>query len=140
VTAAAPAPRPVPRTDDPDTAGFFAAAARGELAVCGCRDCNAVLHPPRAYCAACGSWSTDWRTVSGRGRLFSWTTVEHQSSRAFPPPYTVVLVDLDDAPARLVGCLPGRPELVADMPMEVWFEVVDDEGTTLPQWRPARGA
>jgi uncharacterized OB-fold protein len=129
--------RVVPETADPDTAGFFAAAAREELAVCACGACGAVLHPPRAYCAACGRWETVWRTVSGRGRLYSWTTVEHQTHRAFPVPYTIVLVELDDAPeARLVGYLPGRPELEAGMPMRVWFEPVDEDGTRLPQWRP----
>ena len=129
--------RVVPETADPDTGGFFAAAAREDLAVCACAACGAILHPPRAYCAGCGSGDTVWRTVSGHGRLYSWTTVEHQAHRAFPVPYTIVLVELDDAPeARLVGYLPGRPELEAGMPMRVWFEPVDDEGTLLPQWRP----
>ena len=126
-----------PETDDHDTGGFFAAAAREELAVCACAACGAVLHLPRAYCARCGSWDTVWRTVAGRGRLYSWTTVEHQVHRSFPVPYTIVLVELDDAPeARLVGYLPGRPELTAGMAMRVWFEPVDDEGTLLPQWIP----
>jgi uncharacterized OB-fold protein len=126
-----------PETDDHDTGGFFAAAAREELAVCACAACGAVLHLPRAYCAGCGRWDTVWRTVAGRGRLYSWTTVEHQVHRSFPVPYTIVLVELDDAPeARLVGYLPGRPELTAGMAMRVWFEPVDDEGTLLPQWIP----
>ncbi|HKN38426.1 MAG TPA: OB-fold domain-containing protein [Acidimicrobiia bacterium] len=128
--------RLLPETADPDTGGFFAAAAREELAVCGCAACGAVIHPPRAYCAECGCWETVWRSVSGRGRLYSWTTVEHQTHRAFPVPYTLVLVELDDAPARLVGYLPGRPELAAGMPMRVWFEPLDEDGTRLPQWRP----
>jgi hypothetical protein len=129
--------RVVPQTADHDTGGFFAAAARDELAICACAACGHVLHPPRAYCAQCGSWDTTWRTVSGRGRLYSWTTVEHQAHRAFPVPYTIVLVEVEDVPGtRLVGYLPGRPELRADMPMTVWFEPVDDEGTRLPQWAP----
>jgi uncharacterized OB-fold protein len=131
-----PPARLLPETKDPDTGGFFAAAAREELAVCACAACGAVLHLPRAYCAKCGSWDTVWRTVAGQGHLYSWTTVEHQAHRSFPVPYTIVLVELDDAPARLVGYLPGRPELLADMPMRVWFEPVDDDGTRLPQWRP----
>ena len=139
-----PGDRPVrvlPETADPDTGGFFAAAAREELAVCACAACGAVLHLPRAFCAGCGSWDTVWRTVSGRGRLYSWTTVEHQAHRAFPVPYTIVLVEVEDAAeARLVGYLPGRPELEAGMPMRVWFEPVDDDGTCLPQWRPDASA
>lgn len=129
--------RPLPVIDDPDTAGFFAAAARGELALCACTACGAVLHLPRAYCSSCGSWDTTWRPVAGRGRLYSWTTVEHQVHPAFPVPYTVVLVDLADEPgARLVGWLPGRPELEAGMEMRAVFEPVADD-TTVVQWIPA---
>jgi uncharacterized OB-fold protein len=129
--------RPLPVIDDPDTGGFFAAAVRGELALCACTACGAVLHLPRAYCSSCGSWATTWRPVAGRGRLYSWTTVEHQVHPAFPVPYTVVLVDLADEPgARLLGWLPGRPELEAGMEMRAVFESVTDD-TTVVQWIPA---
>lgn len=132
--AGAGAPRPV--TDDRDTGGFWAAAREGKLVVRVCAGCGAVLHLPRAYCHRCGTWSEEWKQVSGTGRLASWTVVEHQVHPAFPVPYTVVLVELDDAPGtRLVGSLPGAPELVCGQPMQVWFERLDDE-VTLPQWKP----
>jgi uncharacterized OB-fold protein len=127
--------RPLPVTDDRDTAGFWEAARRHELAVLACQECEAVLHMPRAYCHHCGSWSVAWRKVAGRGSLRSWTVVDHQSHPAFPVPYTVVLVQLDDVAARLVGWLPGRPALTPGQPLRVWFEEVD--GTVLPQWAPA---
>src|SRR5262249_316724 len=72
---------------------------------------------------------------SGRGHLYSWTTAEHQVHPGFPVPYTVVLVQLDDVPARFIGYLPGEPELREGQPMEVWFESLED-GVVLPQWRP----
>ena len=129
--------RLLPETGDHDTGGFFAAAAREELAICACAACGDILHPPRAYCARCGSWDTVWQTVAGQGRLYSWSTVQHQVHRAFPVPYTIMLVELEDAPeVRLIGYLPGRPELTAGMPMRVWFEPVDHDGTRLPQWLP----
>jgi hypothetical protein len=61
--------------------------------------------------------------------------VEHQVHPAFPVPYTIVLVQLDDAPARLIGHLPGAPELVEGQAMKVWFETLED-GVVLPQWKP----
>jgi uncharacterized OB-fold protein len=127
--------RVLPVVDDLDTAGFFEAARRHELAIRVCEGCGAVLHVPRAYCHTCGSWVGRWQVVDGRGRVYSWTTVEHQVHPAYPVPYTVVLVQLDDVPARLLGYLPGSPELVDGQPMEVWFEELD--GVVLPQWRPA---
>ena len=131
-----PAARPRPVTDDRDTGGFFQAAARGELVVRRCNGCDRVLHLPRAYCSACGSWEGRWAPVAPAGRLYSWTVADHPVHAAFPAPYTVVLVELDDAPgARLLGYLPGAPELRAGQPMTAWFETLDD-GTVLPQWRP----
>lgn len=131
------APRLLPVGDDLDTGGFFEAARRGELVIRRCNGCDAVLHMPRAYCHTCGSWEGRWAPVAGTATVYSWTVVEHQVHPAYPVPYTVVLVQLDDVPAaRLVGYLPGRPELTPGMPMRVWFETVAD-GVVLPQWAPA---
>lgn len=128
--------RPTPCVDDPDTGGFFAAAARGELAVRACQGCGTVLHLPKAFCHGCGSWETSWRVVQPSGTLWSWTTTERQLNPAFEPPYTVVMVELDDAPgARLAGYLPGRPDLRVGMPMRAAFEVLEED-TTLVQWEP----
>ena len=70
-------------------------------------------------------------------RCTRWTVVDHQVHPAYPVPYTIVLVDLDDAPGvRLVGHLPGSPDLHDGMPMRVRFDEVAD-GVVLPQWEPA---
>jgi uncharacterized OB-fold protein len=128
--------RPVP-AHDPDTWGFFEAAARGELVVNACGACGAVLHLPRPYCHHCGSFAVEWRPVSGHARLVSWTTVHRGFHPAFETPYAVVLVELDDAPGvRLAGHLVGDPELVDGMAMQVRFEHIDDD-VVLPQWTPA---
>jgi uncharacterized protein len=131
--------RLLPVVDDHDTAGFFEAARRHELAIRMCNGCDAVVHMPMAYCNRCGSWDGRWQQVAGTGTVYSWTTAAHQVHPAYPVPYTVVLVALDDHPqARLVGHLPGAPELRAGQPMEVWFEHVGD--VVLPQWRPRTDA
>jgi uncharacterized OB-fold protein len=127
----------LPVDDDRDTAGFFEAARRGELALRACTRCGEFLHVPRAYCRACGSWEGEWRVVAGSGTLHSWTVADHQVHPAFPTPYTIVLVDVDAAPGvRLVGHLPGSPDLHAGMPMRVRFESLTD-GVVVPQWEPA---
>jgi uncharacterized OB-fold protein len=125
-----------PVTGDRDTGGFWEAAARGELCLRRCVSCGNFLHMPRAYCSACQSWETRWEPVSGRGRLYSYTVAAHQVHPAFPVPYTIVLVEVDDAPGvRLVGSLPGAPELVIGQPMQAWFERIGED-VVLPQWRP----
>jgi uncharacterized OB-fold protein len=136
MTVARPA-RLAPVTSDPDTGGFFAAAARGEVALRYCAGCDALLHLPRAYCWHCGGWDTRYRVVAPRARVYSWTVVEHQIHPAYPVPYTVVLVELaGEPPARLVTFLPGRPALHAGQELTVWFERLEN-GTVLVQWRPA---
>lgn len=134
------AARLIPVDDDLDTGGFFEAARRGEVAVYRCTGCDAVLHVPRKYCRHCGGWDGRWHVVSGSATLYSWTVVTHQVHPAYPTPYTVVLVDLDDLPGtRLVGSVPGTPDLQPGQPMEAWFEElgeVDGRPVVIPNWRP----
>lgn len=132
-----PAPqRLLPVDDDIDTGGIFAAARNHRIAVRRCNNCDAVHHVPVMYCRHCGSWDGRWQDVAGTGTLYSWTVVTHQVHPAFPVPYTVVLVDLDELPGtHFLGHIDGRPELRAGQPMEAWFETVED--TVIPQWRPA---
>jgi len=123
----------LPVEDDRDTAGFFAAARRGELALRFCVSCGTLLHLPRQACFACGGTESTWRPVATTGRLHAHTVVTHQVHPAFPAPYTVVLVDLDGCDARLVGSLPGARELAVGTPMRVRFDR-DPSGTVVPTW------
>jgi uncharacterized OB-fold protein len=126
---------PVPVADDFDTGGFFDAAARGAIAICVCAACDAVLHPPRPYCAGCGATDVMWRDVAPTATVYTWTVVEHPVHPAFPTPYTVALVELTDAPGvRLVANLPGRVELVEGTLVRAQFEDVRD-GVVVPSWR-----
>jgi len=128
-----------PVITDKDTAGFFAAAAEHRLVVRSCEACGEAIHPPTAHCPACGSWNTGWRDVSGRGQLYSWTTVWHQVHPAYPVPYTITVVELQDVPGvRFVGRLSGEPQLKAGMPMSVFFETTGD-GAVLPNWQLTSG-
>jgi uncharacterized OB-fold protein len=131
-------PRLVPTTDDLDTGEFFAAAGRGELVVRRCRDCVTALHVPRMYCRHCRSWNGDWQVIDGAATLYSWTVVTHQVHPAYPTPYTVVIVALDaDPDLHFAGRLDGSPELRAGMPMDIWFETLDDQRNAIvPNWRP----
>ncbi|MCW2495138.1 OB-fold domain-containing protein [Jatrophihabitans sp.] len=127
-------PRPLPMTEDEDTSGYWQAASEGRLVVQECLSCHAVLHLPKPFCHHCESWDVGWREVSGDGTVFSWTVVEHQVHAAFPVPYTIVLVELVDAPgARLIGHLDGAPELTVGQPLRVRF-VEPEPGVTVPTW------
>ena len=83
-----------------DSRGFWEACARHELAFQRCRACGTFRHPPESCCPRCRSFAFTWTVVTGRGSVFSYAVVH----RAFLPaldahvPYTVIVVELDDAP------------------------------------------
>ena len=122
----------LPETNDHDTAGFFAAAAREDWRSAPAPPASTSSTRP-AVCARCGGWDTV--AVRGRGGApLLLDAVEHQVHPAFPVPYTIVLVELDDFPGvRYVGQIPGRHALAVDTPMQVWFEEVAD-GVVIPNW------
>ncbi|MFE9610185.1 Zn-ribbon domain-containing OB-fold protein [Streptomyces sp. NPDC006012] len=131
---------------DTDGAPFWEYAARGELRVQTCADCDEPRFPPRPCCPHCQSFAHEWRPVSGRGRIWSYV-LPHPPllpDYAAVAPYNVIVVELDDAPRiRLVGNLvtgPGAP--IDSVPpqririgarVQVVFSTLDD-GTCLPQW------
>ncbi|MFI2368378.1 Zn-ribbon domain-containing OB-fold protein [Streptomyces sp. NPDC018833] len=104
---------------DDDGARFWEYAARGELRVQSCArpTCGELRFPPRPCCPHCGSFDSEWRPVSGRGRIWSYV-VPHPPllpDYADQAPYNVVLVELCDAPrVRLVGNVVASPDARLD--------------------------
>lgn len=121
---------PIQPQPTPDTAGFWAATAAGGLALCWCPDCRRYRHPPLERCANCGG-PTEFRAVSGRGRIHSYIVV----GRAVAPGYSdrpgqvLVLVDLEEQDGlRLVGRLDGAEGRAVDIGATVEASVVDLPG------------
>ncbi|MCZ0988654.1 Zn-ribbon domain-containing OB-fold protein [Streptomyces diastatochromogenes] len=129
---------------DTDGAPFWEYAARGELRVQACTDCGEPRFPPRPCCPHCQSFASEWRAVSGRGRVWSYV-VPHPPllpEYAEQAPYNVVVVELEDAPRiRLVGNLVARAGAPLNSldPRRIRIggrvQVVFSAG--LPQWVPA---
>ena len=138
---------PLPDTTDERTAGYFAAAARGELAIPRCDSCAAWCWYPRPDCPACGGTAFTWTATSGRGRLFSWVVARRAFLPAFVEmvPFATGLVSLEDDPAvRIVTLLPDvEPgDLVPEMQMEAVFRplafpTVPGRSVTVPMFVPA---
>ncbi|MFF4088563.1 Zn-ribbon domain-containing OB-fold protein [Streptomyces nigra] len=127
---------------DADGAPFWEYAARGELRVQTCGACAEPRFPPRPCCPHCRSFASEWRLMSGHGRIWSYV-VPHPPllpDYAELAPYNVVVVALADAPRiRLVGNVvagPGAalnsvpPELIR---IGARVRAVFD-GTGLPRW------
>ena len=133
-------PLPLPT---PESRPFWDAARRHVLELPRCRSCGQYHYYPRATCPHCLSADLEWRGVSGRGRLHTFTIV-HRGSKGFPipTPYVMAVVELDEGPrmmTNLVG-LPADPaQIRIGMPVEVTFEDRAPE-VSLPQFRPRRTA
>jgi len=96
-------PRPYPQPDR-DTAPFWEAQNRHELRFQRCSRCQALRYPVGPLCPECRSFDFEWTAASGRGSVYSYTVVHHQTHPAFPVPYTVLLVELEEGP-RIVAQL-----------------------------------
>ncbi|WP_405536777.1 OB-fold domain-containing protein [Streptomyces sp. NBC_00075] len=127
---------------DEDGAPFWEYAAQGELRVQTCADCAEPRFPPRPCCPHCQSFASEWRQVSGRGRIWSYV-VPHPPllpDYAELAPYNVIVVELADAPRiRLVGNLVTGPDApLNSLPpdrIRIGARVqVVFTGAGLPQW------
>jgi hypothetical protein len=64
-----------------------------------CPHCEEKLFPPRDVCPNCGGEARKEYQFSGRGQVYSYTTV-YDAPAGYEPfaPYTVALVKLDEGP------------------------------------------
>jgi hypothetical protein len=125
-----------------ETTRFFWDAARDhKLVIQRCGDCGHYIHWPRPLCPRCQSSKLAPAPVSGRGKVYTFTVVQHLFHPGFADdmPYNLALVELEEQPGlrmltNIVDC--PTEELAVGMPVEVTFE--DREEHTVPQFRPAR--
>ena len=125
-------PKPTPETQE-----FWEGTRQGELRLQRCQACQHTYFPPRPFCASCGSRAVESFAASGKATLYSYV-IHHRPVPGFKPPYSIAVVTLEEGVrmmTNIVGC-PQTPEaLQLDMPLEVTFEMLDDE-ITLPLFRP----
>ncbi|MCQ4080674.1 OB-fold domain-containing protein [Streptomyces sp. RB6PN25] len=147
MTAAATATLLTPVTDD-DGAPFWEYAARGELRIQACSGCKRLRFPPRPCCPYCRSFESEWRRMSGRGRIWSFVIAHPPLLPAYAEqaPYNAIVVELAEAPGiRLVGNLVARPDAPLDSvdrarlrigaAVKVCFHRMGSaDGVTVPRW------
>ncbi len=79
-----------------------------------CPHCVARIFPPRDVCPQCAKPAQDLFTFSGRGEVYSYTTVlDPPQGYEAQAPYVIALVKLDEGPmltAQLTD-LDGEPEI-----------------------------
>ena len=86
-----------------------------------CPHCDAKLFPPRDICTECGQDAKTEYAFSGRGEVYSYTTIyDAPAGYEASVPYTVALVKLTEGPvitAQLTDL--GDDEVKIGMPVEM---------------------
>lgn len=117
---------------------FWDAARAHRLVLQHCQACNKPIFYPRAACPHCGSERLGWQDASGKGKIYSFTTVLSNAPSPFiaDMPYVVAVVELAEGVRMLSNIVQCDPQqLRCEQPVEVVFERLNDE-FTLPKFRP----
>lgn len=90
-----PKPRPVPT---PTSLPYWEGLARDELLVQRCADCDTWVFYPRSRCTHCLSANLEWKPVSGRGTLFTFTIARQPTVPMFADetPQLIAIVELEE--------------------------------------------
>jgi len=117
---------------------YWDGSREGSLRLQCCDDCAQFQFYPRLICSHCGGANLTWQSSSGKGQIASFTVVRKGISAAYPAPYIVALVDLEEGPRMMSGLVDVAPDSVKiGDPVEVTFAEWSDT-ISMPVFRPAR--
>ena len=129
-------PLPVPTSI---TRPFWEAVRERRLVIQYDPDAKAYQFYPRAVSVTTGKRNLEWREVSGKGSVFSYT-VTHVPPAGFEDkaPYVIASIDLDEGVRMLTHIVDADPDtLRCDHPVRVrWVRHPDDADQERPRHLP----
>lgn len=131
--------RPRPRIDE-ESRPWWEALGRRELCLQRCLECGALRWYPRALCPECLCDRTQWVRASGRGKVYSLTTVHQNQAAGFAgaTPYLLAYVELEEGVRILTNVVNCRPEEVTiGASVEAVFQDIGNQ-TGLLSFQPTR--
>ena len=123
-------PRPLPRVNAyMDTKPFWDAAKNGKLVIQYCKDTGKPQFFPRPVSMANGKRNLEWREVSGKGTVYSFTnTFSAWPGHEDRVPYLVALVELDEGVRMLCNLFNVKAEDVKiGMRVKLYWEKLSEE-------------
>ncbi len=122
------------------TLPWWKAAAEHRLVVQRCTSCEHTRLPPAPICPECRSADSDWKEVSGRGKVYTYTTVHRAIAAGQELPFVIAVIELEDAGGvRIISNLVAADleEIEIGLPVElVWEDMSED--LAIPRFRPVR--
>lgn len=92
--------------DEPMWAGF----AQKQLLLQRCSACGTHRYPPAAVCPKCLAPEHQWSPSAGSARIISWAIFHRQYLPAYPAPYNVIAVQLEEGPLMVSNLEGPAPE------------------------------
>jgi uncharacterized OB-fold protein len=95
-----------------------------------CDNCGQTIFPPRDVCPMCAEERQHWTTLSGRGEVYSFTTM-YNAPTGFEEyaPYTMALVKLAEGPMITAQLTDVETEQVKiGMPVEMVTRKLTQDG------------
>ena len=129
-------PKPLPLPSE-DSKPYWDSCQRQELLIQRCDDCGYYWLPPSILCPRCMSTNFQRVKASGKAKIFTWEVTHQALYPAFDTPFHVAIVELEEGPrmhTNIVGC--KNEDLYVDMPVELFFEKVEDQDWYLPKFKP----
>lgn len=115
----------------PENEAFVAAAREGRFVLPHCDDCGRTHWYPRAVCPHCWSTRLSWKPASGRGTVYS-----HSTMLRVEAPFTLAYVTLAEGPAMLTNLVAAPAEgWRIGMAVQLRFQPAED-GTPVPVFAP----
>ena len=125
---------------DATTLPWWQAAAEHRLVVQRCTACERTRLPPAPVCPECRGSDADWKELSGRGEVYTYTLVHRPIAAGQKLPYVIAVIALAGAGGvRMISNVVDVevPDgLEVDMRLEAVFDDVTEEWT-LPKFKPA---
>jgi uncharacterized OB-fold protein len=117
---------------------WWQAAAEHRLVVQRCTGCGRTRLPPAPVCPACRGFDSDWKEVSGRGEVYTYTIVHRPMAAEQKLPFVIAVIALEDAGgvrmmSNLVDVDPSR--VAIGLPVELVWEDMSAE-LAVPRFRP----
>lgn len=129
-----------PALADVITLPFWQAAAEHRLVVQRCARCGHTRLPPAPVCPECRADAADWKQLSGRGEIYTYTIVHRPVAAGQPLPTVIAVIALEDAGGvRMISnVVDAAPEEIRiGLPVEVVWEDMSAE-LAIPRFRPRR--
>jgi uncharacterized OB-fold protein len=127
-----------PPAADNDTLPWWQAASEHRLVVQRCGECEHLRHPPAPICPECRSSSCNWKELSGRGEVYTYTVVHRAIAVEQELPFVIAVVALEGADGlRMISNIVDAKadDVVVGMPVElVWEDMSPD--LAIPRFRP----